>query len=153
MARFCPECGSRVMRTDENCPQCGGALPGRGGWLQRLFGGLFGGGGRGNPGSTTLTPGTTTHTVVRQSERIEVDAGDGTRVYSSLDDLPPEIRAKIEQFKDQAGPGGLPDSTTTVTVQKSGHYRFTDDSGVEQVYHSLDEMPDDVRKLFERFQP
>jgi hypothetical protein len=61
------------------------------------------------------------------------------RVYDSLDDLPPEIRERIEALRAGGAAGG---------AQKT--FTFKDESGQERVYHSVEEMPPDIRAIYER---
>ena len=62
-----------------------------------------------------------------------------TRTYHSLDEMPPDVRAKAEEMLQSAQP-------------HSRHEQFVvrDSSGSRKVYHSLDEMPPEVRRMFEQ---
>ena len=59
------------------------------------------------------------------------------QVFSSPDEMPPEIREKFEQMRVAGRTSG---SHTTVSV--------TDKSGRQQTYDSLDEMPSELRQQF-----
>ncbi|MBI2161909.1 MAG: hypothetical protein HYU25_16295 [Candidatus Rokubacteria bacterium] len=113
----CPNCWSSVLRE---------------GWLRRILRGL----GLGTPVVIR------TESITR-TERIEVqDPHTGkVQVYDSLDKVPADLRAKIEQAKRDAGPAA---TSTKITV--------TDASGTTRTYDSVDEMPADIRQMYERAQ-
>ena len=109
-----------------------------------------------SPGRDWTVPGAN---VVRESVSIKIVGDDGQeRVYSSMEDVPPEIRSKIEALaKEAAQEKGSESSTTTTSrtgnsttstiihQKKVSLYKFVDDSGVERTYHSLEEMPPEIR--------
>ena len=61
------------------------------------------------------------------------------RIDGSLDEVPVELRAPIEAARDAALEGGVP---ATITV--------TDASGATRRYASVEEIPDDLRRIYER---
>lgn len=136
---YCQKCGAEIPTGQNVCRKCYAPVR-RGGWLGRLLGGLFGGR---SSGSLPGPPGTgrMQANVVRRTEHIQLtDATTGEkRVYHSLDEVPPEIRERIEELRAEGG-GGQTQQTIT----------FRDATGGEQTYHSVDEMPPDVRAIYER---
>lgn len=126
----CPKCAAHLPEGAHNCPACGASLSPPGFW-QRLFS-------RGTPPTIS-----TTRTTQFSTQQIKVqDPKTGeVRVYGSLEEVPPEIRAQIEQAMQQAD---RTTPTTKITV--------TDSSGTTRTYNSVEEMPEDLRKLYERVQ-
>jgi hypothetical protein len=70
--------------------------------------------------------------VKHSSHRVE------RHVADSLDDLPPEIRERVDQLRRA---GGAEEHHSVFTIK--------DGDGQERTYHSFDEMPPDVRAMFE----
>lgn len=63
------------------------------------------------------------------------------QTFKSLDEVPPHLRPEVEKMLGQAGGQG-PVSHQTI--------RFRDREGNEQIYRSVEEMPTEVRAIFER---
>jgi len=98
-------------------------------------------------------------TVVRKSVRIKtVDEGGQVHEYSSMEEAPPEMRSQIEAVEKEAAqeigkelavtetPQTADAITSTIIRQKNiSVYKIVDESGAERVYHSLEEMPPEVR--------
>jgi len=96
---------------------------------------------------------------VRESVSIKTVAPDGQEHwYTSMDDVPPEIRSQIQAVeKELAQEGGQQLSVTenvqtgnarlfkTVFRKDLSIYKIVDNSGVERIYHSLEEMPPELR--------
>ena len=137
----CSHCGLHIPDGTERCPSCGQAVR-REGFLRRLLAG-FGLGPASKPSTPTQSTGApTTHIrTTRVTEQIKVrDPRTGeVRVYGSLDEVPAELRAPIEAARRAAAEGG---NRTTITV--------TDASGVTRTYASVEDMPDDLRRIYER---
>ena len=76
--------------------------------------------------------------------------------YHSVDELPPELAAEVkklesEAFKDISYTSSSDRLTTNVTRTKSTTvFKIKDPSGAERIYHSLDEMPPELRAAFEK---
>ena len=101
-------------------------------------------------------------TVVRKSVRIKtVDEGGQVHEYSSMEQAPPEIRSQMEALEKEAAQEIGKELSVTETSQTGNAitsniirqknisvYRFVDESGTERVYHSLEEMPPEVRAAF-----
>ncbi len=97
--------------------------------------------------------------VVKTSITIKTVGEDGQQhEYSSIEEVPPEIRAEIETLERQAAQEkgkelsvteisqGNNAITTKVILRKDiSVYKIIDPSGVERVYHSLEEMPPEIR--------
>ena len=79
-------------------------------------------------------------------------------MYSSLDEAPPEIRAEIEALEREAlqqkgeelsvterSQRGNALTSKTIHRKNVTVYKLVDESGVERVYHSLEEMPPEIR--------
>jgi hypothetical protein len=65
-----------------------------------------------------------------------------SHTYDSLDEMPPEIRARAEAMLAERGASGASSFTSqTITI--------TDASGQTRTYHSPEEMPPDVRARYE----
>jgi len=67
------------------------------------------------------------------------------REYDSIDRCPPEVRAQLERIGRQVNVPTLGEVTQSTTVE----YRVTDESGTERVYHSLDDVPADIRSFLD----
>ena len=65
-----------------------------------------------------------------------------TRTFTSLDEMPEDLRAEAEKLMAQA-------KRSADGTADGGAYRYRDSKGNEQVYRSLEEMPPQIRKRFE----
>lgn len=67
------------------------------------------------------------------------------RVFTSLEDVPPELRARFEQLKTEAdrrgGSGMVSNVSENITITQNGETR---------TYHSVDEMPPELRARYEQ---
>lgn len=102
-------------------------------------------------------------TVVKRSTTIRTTGPDGKQhEYSSMEEVPSEIRSKFEALeKEAAQQKGAEFSVeeksqqgNTFTRKVIRHsnislYKFVDQSGTERVYNSLEEMPPEIRAAFE----
>lgn len=102
-------------------------------------------------------------TVVKKSTTIRTTDADGKEhQYSSMEQVPPEIRSQLEALeKEVAQQKGneilITENTqqgntvTSKTIQQNNIYvyKVVDESGAERTYHSLDEMPPEIRAAFE----
>ncbi|MBN1341221.1 MAG: zinc ribbon domain-containing protein [Phycisphaerae bacterium] len=136
---YCRKCGAEIPEAQNTCPGCYAPVP-RPGLLSRLKDWLFSKLPDEDNGSGARR-GRFTTTVVREVQNIRVaDPRTGEeRVYHSLDDVPPEIRERIEALRADASATGA-----------SQTFTFQDASGQTRTYHSVDEMPPDVREIYER---
>jgi len=79
--------------------------------------------------------------------------------YHSLDELPPDLQDKVEQMQAEAlselnaSPSEGRTATSIYTkTNKISVFKVKDASGNERVYHSLEELPPDIRAAFEKLQ-
>jgi membrane peptidoglycan carboxypeptidase len=101
--------------------------------------------------------------IVNKSVTIKTVGEDGEqREYSSMEAVPPEIRSEIEALENAAAQErgnelSVTETSQTGDVIKStiihrkqvSVYKIIDDSGVERTYHSLEEMPPEIRAAIE----
>ena len=130
----CAKCGLHLPDGAVHCPSCFAPVR-RAGLLQKLVRAL----GLGAPGGQPARL-TTTRTTEIRTERYQVkDVQTGQiRTYTSLADVPPEIRAQIEEAR-QAAERGAP---AKISVK--------DASGTIKMYDSVDQMPPEIRAIYER---
>ena len=101
------------------------------------------------PGSSIVNKSVTIKTVGEDGEQHE---------YSSMEEVPPEIRAGIETLEREAMQEKGKELSVTETSQRGNAitskiihrkdisvYKIVDESGVERFYHSLEEMPPEIR--------
>jgi hypothetical protein len=147
----CPDCGTPVEKEAQFCPKCYARIEPPTFWqkLLRLF--------QGNPARQWPL------IQVKKTVSIRTTGPDGQqREYSSLDELPPELRAEIERaeaegqkkvFRSSSRDGSTTSvRTTIVSNTKLSLFKVRDASGNERTYHSLEEMPPDVRAAIEEAQ-
>lgn len=128
----CRNCGSPIPEGQDPCPQCFTPVR-KAGFLARLFGQMLRG--QNQPVAINVEK-----TLIRRAEHIEVVDESGERqVFHSIDDLPPDIRSRIESLRS-----GAPDVPFRET------FTFKDETGQERTYHSVEEMPAEVRKIYEQ---
>ena len=137
MTRHCEKCGAEIPEGSPVCRSCFEPVK-REGFLSRLLR-CFGGARVSMEKSASGT--TQVRLVTRTRERFKIrDAQTGElRVYDSLEEVPLEYREQIRQAREAAtsGKGAAP-------------IIFTDASGKERIYHSPDEMPPELRALYEK---
>ena len=97
--------------------------------------------------------------VIKESVTIKTVGADGQQhKYSSLEEVPPEIRLDIEALEKEAALERGNELSVTETSQKGNSittkiisrknitvYKIIDEAGVERMYHSLEEMPPEIR--------
>ena len=141
----CPECSSPVAKGAQFCPKCYARIEPPGLW--RRFLSLFQT--EGKPRRSIIT--------IKQRVNIKTTDKDGRRhEYHSLDQAPREMRAEIEKLESEAQSEALSNVSSTagkiITRKTISVFRVKDASGKERVYHSLDELPPDIRAAFEKAQ-
>jgi hypothetical protein len=101
--------------------------------------------------------------VIKKSVTIKTVGEDGEQhEYSSMEEVPPEIRSEIEALEKEAAQERSSElsvtetsqtrnaiTSTTINRKNISVYKIIDDSGVERTYHSLEEMPPEIRAAFE----
>jgi hypothetical protein len=152
----CPECGNPVAQTDQFCPKCFARLKPPGLW--RKFLSLFQSAGQSSPARPIIS--------IKKTVTIKTVGEDGQpHEYHSLDEVPPGLRAEIEKLESdvmkekgesvsftETSPAGNATTSKIISQKSLSVFRVKDASGNEQTYHSLDEMPPDIRALVERAQ-
>jgi hypothetical protein len=136
----CPECGNTVAVTDQFCSKCFARLEPPGFW-QKLFLSLF---------QVVNTPQGRILNIKKTATIKTTDKYGQRHEYHSLDEAPPELRAEIEKLeaeslKEKVAPGMISQKSVSL-------FKVKDALGNERIYHSLDEMPPDIRALVERAQ-
>jgi len=99
---------------------------------------------------------------IEKTVNIKTTDKDGqVHEYHSLEEAPPEIRAELERLEAEA----LKEKGETIVSQTSAGatskiisekkvslFKVIDASGQERTYHSLDEMPPEIRAAMEQAQ-
>jgi hypothetical protein len=147
----CPDCGSPVEPEAQFCPKCCARIEPPTFWrkLLRLF--------QSQPSQRRPL------IKITKTVSIKTTGPDGqTHEYSSIDELPPELRAEVKKAEAEGLKQALRSSfthgpttqvtTTIVSDSKVSLYKTRDAAGNEHTYHSLEEMPPDVRAAFEEAQ-
>jgi len=148
----CPECGNAVAPTDQFCSKCYTRLEPPGLW--RKFLSLF------QAAHAPRRP----LISIKKTINIRTTDKDGVRhEYHSLDELAPEVREEIKQLEseamNEAGPATAVSETSRegnvvksrfISKRNVSIYKIRDASGNEQTYHSLDEMPPELRAAIEK---
>ncbi len=142
----CPDCGNPVEKNAQFCPKCFARIEPPSLWQR--FCSLF------QTANKPRLP------LIRINKKVTIrttgPAGQ-QHEYHSLAEVPPELRAEIEKAESELKEGfslSSSDGLTTKIIKRktASVYRFRDASGKERVYHSLDEMPPDIRTVFEAAQ-
>jgi len=143
----CPDCGNQLEPDAQFCPKCFARVEPPGLWRKLLA--WFQGAG------TTRRPLVSVHKTVS----IKTTDPDGQKhEYHSLDEVPPELRDEIRKIESEAlketfRGASVEGSTIKMTSKKSlSIYKIKDQDGNERVYHSLEELPPDIRKALEQAQ-
>jgi hypothetical protein len=80
-----------------------------------------------------------------------------------MDEVPPEIRSQLEALEaemmkekgevvsvTETSRGGIKITSRTTRTKDVSVYKIVDESGVERTYHSLEEMPPELRAAVEQ---
>ena len=144
----CPACGTPVEKDAQFCPKCYERIEPPSLWEKflRLF-------------QTTGKPRRPLITIKKTVSIKTTDEHGERHDYHSLEELPPELRAQIEKLESEALKEGLSSSSssddlTTKIISKKTYsvFKVKDGSGNEKVYHSLDELPPEIRAAWEKAQ-
>jgi hypothetical protein len=143
----CPQCGHPVAASDHFCPKCYARIEPPSLWRKLLS--LF------QPAAKSKA-----HILnIGKTVTIKTTDKDGTQhEYHSLDEVPPEMRAAIEKLESEALKESLSSSTTDgsssrMIVQKTvSVFKVKDAQGNERIYHSLNELPPEIREAYQRAQ-
>jgi hypothetical protein len=154
----CPACGSIVAVTDQFCPKCFARLEPPSLWRKLLS--WF------RLQVRVQVPGLPRRPLVTFKKTVDIRATDKDGVkheFHSLDEAPPELRAEIEKL-ESAVLGEMNASTSVTETLPEGNatkshfivkknvsmYKIRDASGNERIYHSLEELPPEIRAAFEK---
>jgi hypothetical protein len=137
----CPECGNTVEKDAQFCPKCFARIEPPSLW--RRFLSLF---------QATGQPPRHVVTLKKTISVKTVDKDGGRHEYNSLDEVPPELRAEMEKLEAEALKDSANSSSAIISRKKSAIYKIKDASGNERIYHSLDELPPEIRAAVEQAQ-
>ena len=143
----CPECGCVLEKNARFCPTCYARIEPPSlwrrflSWFQKPT----------NPARSVIT--------IKKTVDIKTTDADGHRHdYHSLKEVPPELRAELEKLQTEAEKQAFSASTsegvtsTFITRKSASIFKVKDASGTERIYHSLDELPPEIRAAFEKAQ-
>jgi hypothetical protein len=135
----CPECGITLEPDAKFCPKCFARIEPPGLW--RKFLSLFQS--TGKPARRIVN--------IKKTVTIKTTDKDGAKhEYHSLDEAPPELRGEIEKLQSEALKESIP--SKVISRKSVSVYKIKDASGIERVYHSLDELPPEIRAAVEQAQ-
>ena len=146
----CPKCGGSLEKGAQFCPKCFERVEAPGLW--RRFLSLF------------QTTGTPARRVVNLSKTVTIKTTDPDgrkHEYHSMAEAPPEVRAELEKMEveafKQAGDSVVAEisdgATSKIFSRKDvSVFKLKDASGNERIYHSLDELPPEIRAAIEQAQ-
>lgn len=143
----CPECSSPVEKDAQFCPKCYARIEPPSLW--RRFVSLF---------QTTGKPLRPVITIKKTVDIKTTDEAGQRHEYHSLEEVPPELRAEIEKLQSEAQKevfsASSSDGLTSkfITKKTVSVIKVKDASGNERTYHSLDELPPEIRAAFEKAQ-
>lgn len=146
----CPACGSSLEKDAQFCPKCFERVEAPGLWQKFLA--LF---------QSSAAP---SRRLVNLAKTVNIKTTDSSgemHEYHSLVEAPPEVRAAMEEMKAEvmkgAGETAVSRSAngvfSRIVTQKSvSVYKINDAAGNERVYHSLEELPPEIRAVIEQAQ-
>lgn len=148
----CPDCGNPVEKDAKFCPKCYARLEPPSLWRRLL-----------NFFQNAAKPGVHVVTSKKTVNIVTVDKDGNRHEYHSMDEVPLAMRSQIEQLESETKkeePGLLTLETMKelkgtpgiISTKSSVTYKIKDDSGKEHTYHSLDEVPPEMRSLMEKMQ-
>lgn len=134
----CRKCGAEIPEGSPVCRSCFEPVKHEG--IMTRLGRLFG---TAKLSMTNPSAPVRTHVNVKVTSRIKIrDAKTGeVREYHSLEEVPEEYRAKIREAEEAARAG-----------QRLNKITITDASGKTHSFNSPDEMPPELRSLYEKAQ-
>src|SRR5215467_2322383 len=134
----CPNCGNPIEGRPQFCPKCFSAIEESGLWQKLLA--IFKG------KSPRLRP----LVKIKKTVTIKIKDKDGQQhEYHSIDELPGALANEIKKLKAEALKEVSSDSAvlspTVTTTKSTSIYKVKDASGAEHIYHSLEELPSELR--------
>jgi len=150
MPMNCVGCGQPVEKDAQFCPKCFARIEPPNLWRRFL--------------SMFQAPVRPVRRIVNIEKTVNIKTTDKdgqVHEYHSLEEAPPEIRAELERLEAEA----LKEKGETIVSQTSAGatskiisekkvslFKVIDASGQERTYHSLDEMPPEIRAAMEQAQ-
>ena len=141
----CPNCGNPIEPQAQFCPRCFAPAEAPSLWRKLLS--LFAA--KPKPGRPFVK--------IKKTITIRTKDKDGQHhEYHSVDELPPELAAEVKRLESEAlteisQSSSCEGLTTSITKTRTATvFKIKDPSGTERVYHSLDEMPPEVRAAVEK---
>lgn len=144
----CRECGEPLDKSAQFCPKCFARVEPPTLW-QRILS-LF---------SSSSRP---RRPVIRVSKTVTIkttDADGQKHEYHSLEEAPPDLRAEIEKLQSSTARKTLSYSASDdlksefLTKKEISVFKIRDAQGNERVYHSLEELPTEIRAALEKAKP
>ena len=143
----CPDCGNPVEKEAQYCPKCFARIEPPTFWrkLLRFF----------QSTDKSRQP------IINIKKTVSInttDEGGQHHEYHSLDEVPLELRKEIEKLESEGLKESLRSSssdglTTKIISRKTASlFKVKDAGGNECIYHSLEELPPDIRAAFEQVQ-
>ncbi len=136
MAMFCEKCRAEIPEGSPVCRSCFEPIQPEG-FLARLLRLLSGG--HASWGKTSLLAGTTVKIASTERIKIRNPLTGVLHEYHSLDEVPVEFREQIQKLREA---GAKLKGATSIVV--------TDAGGKVQTYQSVDELPPNLRALYEQ---
>jgi hypothetical protein len=151
----CPECGTRVEKTDHFCPKCFAHIEPPSLW-RRVFS-VFQNLSKPGPHVFTLN--------LNKKVTIKTVGRDGTRrEYHSLAEAPLDLQQAVEKMQSELEQGKGDSISVELPPEASGNttrrkfftkqsvsvFKIRDAKGQEQTYHSLEELPPEIRAAYEK---
>lgn len=148
----CPDCGNPVQKDAKFCPKCCARIEPPG-LLRRLL----------NFFQSATKPGVHVITSKKTVNFATVDKDGNRHEYHSMNEVPLAMRSQMEQLESEVKKDEselftpetlkeLQGKLGIIRTKRSFTYKIKDSSGQEHIYHSLDEVPPEMRSLMEKVQ-
>jgi hypothetical protein len=141
----CPECREPLEPDAQFCPKCYARIEPQTLWQK--FCSLF---------SSSAKPRRPLIQIKRTVTIKATDAQGQKHEYHSLEEAPPELRAEIEKLQAETPGKTLSYSSSDglksqlLTRKEISVFKIKDAQGNEKVYHSLEELPSEIRAAIEQ---
>jgi hypothetical protein len=139
----CSGCGNPLEKGAQFCPKCFARIEAPTLWQK--FCSLFESANKPHRPIININKKVTIRTTDKDGQQHE---------YHSIAEVPPELRAEIEKVESElkqdfslSSSDGL--TTKIVSKKTASLFKLRDASGNEKAYHSLEEMPPEIRVAFE----
>ena len=143
----CPDCGNPIEKDAQYCPKCFARIEPPTFWRKLLQ--FF---------QSTDRP---RQPIIKIKKTVSINTTDKDgqhHEYHSLDEVPLEFRKEIEKLESEglkeSFRASLSDGLTTkiISKKKASLFKVKDAEGNERIYHSLEELPPNIRAAFEQAQ-